>query len=132
MRMNKKKKPPVTIIENPPKSWWAGDSRVEKYMGPVTDAIKRHLKWPSDEYTDIYNRAYEAVYNAIIDLEKTLRKDVLQEARMATCEYCRDVDSWRYKNVPRKHAGFWIHAPHDAKSVVETCQAGAILDLEKK
>lgn len=57
------KKP--TIIKNPPKSWWPGDSRVEEFMLPVADAIKRHVKWPSPEFTDIYNRAYEAVYNAI-------------------------------------------------------------------
>jgi hypothetical protein len=63
-----KKKP--TIILDPPKSWWAGDKRVEKYMPPIAEAIKRHLKWPSDEFTDIYNRAYEAVYQAIKENEK--------------------------------------------------------------
>jgi hypothetical protein len=51
------------------KMWWAGDDRVEKYMPPVAEAIQRHLDWPSDEYTDIYNRCYEAVYNAIKDLD---------------------------------------------------------------
>jgi len=25
-----------TLIKNPPKSWWAGDYRIEKYMPPVT------------------------------------------------------------------------------------------------
>jgi len=43
-------------------------------MSPVGEAIKRHLKWPSDEFTDIYNRAYEAVYNAIKKYEKKERK----------------------------------------------------------
>ena len=62
-----KRKP--TIITNPPKSWWAGDNRVEKYMPSVAAAIKRHIEWPSKEFTDIYNRAYEAVYQAIKDLE---------------------------------------------------------------
>lgn len=38
---------------------------VEQYMKPVSDAIKRHLQWPSDEFTEIYNRAFEAVANAI-------------------------------------------------------------------
>jgi hypothetical protein len=56
-----------TIINNPPKSWWSGDDRVEKFMPPVRDAIMRHLPWPSAEYTDIYNRAYEAVYKAIME-----------------------------------------------------------------
>lgn len=55
----------TTKINNPPKSWWAGDPRVEKFMPPVAMAIKRHIKWPSAEFTDIYNRAYEAVYSAI-------------------------------------------------------------------
>ena len=61
------KKP--TVITNPPKTWWAGDERVEKYMPPVIKAIKRHIKWPSAEFTDIYNRAYEAVYQAIKEYE---------------------------------------------------------------
>lgn len=59
------KKPPIVKINNPPKSWWAGDPRVEKYMPPVAEAIKRHVKHPSPEFTDIYNRAYEAVYQSI-------------------------------------------------------------------
>lgn len=57
----------VVIISNPPKSWHPGDERVEEFMRPVAEAIRRYHKWPSDEYTDIYNRAYEAV-------EKALRK----------------------------------------------------------
>lgn len=57
-------------ITNPPKSWWAGDSRVEPFMGPVSEAIRRHIHWPSPEYTDIYNRAYEAVYKAILEYDK--------------------------------------------------------------
>ncbi len=61
----KKRKP--TIIKNPPKTWWSGDKRVEKYMKPVSDAIKKHIKWPSKEFTEIYNRSYEAVYQAIKD-----------------------------------------------------------------
>lgn len=40
---------------------------VEKYMGPVRDALVKYIKWPSAEYTEIYNRAWEAVYNAIKD-----------------------------------------------------------------
>lgn len=47
------------------KSWWSGDERVEKFMPPIAAAIKRHIEWPSDAYTDIYNRAYEAVYAAL-------------------------------------------------------------------
>jgi len=64
MEMNKKN--PINITD-PLKSWWAGDPRVEKFMPPIADAIMRHLPWPSEEYVDIYNRAYEAVYNAIVE-----------------------------------------------------------------
>ena len=53
------------IITNPPKMWNPGDPRVEQFMSPVAEAIKRHIDWPSDEFTDIYNRAYEAVWAAI-------------------------------------------------------------------
>ena len=59
--MSKKK----TIIVNPFKMWWSGDKRVEPFMNEITDTIKKYHKWPSSEFTDIYNRAYEAVYNAI-------------------------------------------------------------------
>ena len=38
---------------------------VDQYMKPVADAIKKHLHWPSDEFTEIYNRAWEAVAKAI-------------------------------------------------------------------
>jgi len=58
-----------TVIKDPPKSWWQGDSRVEKFMPPVAEAIRRHHVWPSPEFTDIYNKAYEAVYNAIKENE---------------------------------------------------------------
>jgi len=51
------------------KSWWPGDSRVEKYMLPVKEAIKRHIQEQS-AFTDIYNRCYEAIYKAICDKEK--------------------------------------------------------------
>ena len=51
------------------KSWWCGDERVEKYMPKVLEAIKRHVLYPSAEATDIYNRAYEAIYTAIKDME---------------------------------------------------------------
>jgi hypothetical protein len=42
---------------------------VDEFMHPVREAIKRHIEWPSDAYTDIYNRAWEAVYNAIKQVE---------------------------------------------------------------
>lgn len=43
-----------------------GDSRVEQYMHPISEAISRHLRG-ADASTDIYNRAYEAVHQAIKD-----------------------------------------------------------------
>lgn len=54
-------------IESLPKSWWEGDPRVGKYMGEVSKAIDRHVS--GDARVDIYNRAYEAVYKAILDHE---------------------------------------------------------------
>ena len=47
------------------KPWWPGDKRVEEFMPPVLESIKRYHKYPSKEGVDIYNRAYEAVYAAI-------------------------------------------------------------------
>ena len=66
--MTDKRKP--IIISSPAKRWWKGDDRVEEFMPPIREAIGRHLKWPSDEFTDIYNRAYEAVYYAILKYTK--------------------------------------------------------------
>lgn len=57
------KKPHIEITE-PAKSWWSGDRRVEPFMPPVNAALDRSgLKGKAR--TDVYNRAYEAVYNAI-------------------------------------------------------------------
>lgn len=53
------------VIKNPPKTWWPGNPEVEPYMDKIDEAIKRHLPWPSQEYTDIYNRAYEAIDKAL-------------------------------------------------------------------
>ncbi len=52
--------------------WWPGEHRVEKYMPRVSQAIARHLPSGSREATDIYNRAYEAVYEAIKELKRKL------------------------------------------------------------
>jgi hypothetical protein len=55
-------------IKNPPKQWWSGDIRVEPLMKPVREALYRNgVK--GDAFTDIYNRAYEAVYRGIINYE---------------------------------------------------------------
>lgn len=45
---------------------------VDKYMPRVQVAIERHIKWPSPEFTDIYNRAYEAVAEAMADADQLL------------------------------------------------------------
>lgn len=60
------------------KSWWPGDNRVEKYMSKVRVAIERHVK-DSDAITDIYNRAYEAVFAAIKDHDKSHVANLLKE-----------------------------------------------------
>lgn len=55
------------------KTWWEGDKRVEPFMKPVREALDRQgLTGPSR--TDIYNRAYEAVYNAIVIYDKGGKK----------------------------------------------------------
>jgi hypothetical protein len=54
----------TTIIKDPPKMWWSGDKRVEEFMPKVAEALDRHME-RGKERTDIYNRAYEAVYTAI-------------------------------------------------------------------
>ena len=54
------------VIKNPARSWWSGDSRVEPYMKNVNESLNRSGLVGS-ERTDVYNRAYEAVYNAIKD-----------------------------------------------------------------
>jgi hypothetical protein len=53
-----------TQIINPPRMWWPGDPRVEPFMPKVAEAISRHLP-KGDAWSDIYNRAYEAVYAAL-------------------------------------------------------------------
>jgi hypothetical protein len=54
-------------IKNPCMAWWAGDPRVEPYMPKVKAAIERHVEPRSQASTDIYNRCYEAIYQAIKD-----------------------------------------------------------------
>jgi len=69
---------PVIEIENPCKSWWAGDKRVEPYMKKVSDALDRHLD-RGQSRTDIYNRSYEAVYEAIKDNHRQPDKKLVEE-----------------------------------------------------
>jgi len=51
------------------KSWWAGDSRVEKYMKEVRKALDS-VDMDTADRTSLYNRSYEAVYRAIVDYDK--------------------------------------------------------------
>jgi hypothetical protein len=53
------------------KTWWAGDPRVEAYMKPVREALERRGV-VGESSTDIYNRAYEAVYKAIKDRDEAV------------------------------------------------------------
>lgn len=60
---------PEIKITNPCKAWWPGDKRVERYIIGVIDVLKKHnVSQPAR--TEIYNRAYEAVYSAIKDMDK--------------------------------------------------------------
>lgn len=46
------------------RSWWEGDARVEPFMVPINRALDRS-GLTGQQRTDVYNRAYEAVYYAI-------------------------------------------------------------------
>lgn len=49
-----------------------GNSKVEKYMPMVAKAIQRNVQ-SEPSRTDIYNRAYEAVWQAIDDQEEEIQ-----------------------------------------------------------
>lgn len=51
------------------KLWTKADKRVEKFMPPIDAALDR-ASLTGEHRTDIYNRAYEAVQNAIKSMEK--------------------------------------------------------------
>ena len=55
------------------KMWWNGDSRVEPYMIEIKKELdKQGIKGQAN--TQIYNRAYEAVYKAITDFDDVKTK----------------------------------------------------------
>jgi hypothetical protein len=39
-----------------------GNKIIDDLMAPVADAIMRHVDYPSKAFTDIYNRAYAAIF----------------------------------------------------------------------
>ncbi len=55
-----------------------GDQRIDKLMFPVAQAIKRNLK--GDGFTDIYNRAYEAVMEVMDALDTSAKVTAQQIA----------------------------------------------------
>lgn len=46
------------------KTWQCGAEDIEPFMPPIAQALSRHIK-EGDAWSDIYNRAYEAVCNAL-------------------------------------------------------------------
>jgi len=57
---------PKNVFESKPnKPWWSGDPRVEPFMPIVHETIKKYVT-DSDHVAEIYNRAYEAVYKAVV------------------------------------------------------------------
>ena len=76
--MDNDKKTLLEKIANLDKSWWAGDPRIEPYMIKVSEALTRRGV-EGDARTDIYNRAYEAIYYAIKDYGKELAKEKEKE-----------------------------------------------------
>lgn len=61
-----KTRPVIKVRDDSPRPWWPGDPRVEPYMPKVKQALDRQ-GITGQAATDIYNRAYEAVYKAIKD-----------------------------------------------------------------
>jgi hypothetical protein len=61
------------------KSWWSGDNRVEEFMSNVSATLDKY-NLERDTHTDIYNRAYEAVYDAIRKYDKSGIANVLAKA----------------------------------------------------
>jgi len=75
---------------------------VDNYMGKVSEAIKKHLPWPSDEFTEIYNRAWEAVAKAIKDASQPTREVLnMKDALEFIAHYALARDS----NVYCEHIG---------------------------
>jgi hypothetical protein len=44
------------------------NKETERLMVPVDAAISRHVKWLSDAWTDIHNRASSAIETAVVEL----------------------------------------------------------------
>jgi hypothetical protein len=76
------------IIDNPPKMWWSGDKRVEPYMPKINEALERN-GLTGDAKTDCYNRAYEAVYKAIIDA--TAERDRMKSDRDELIDMLKNI-----------------------------------------
>lgn len=88
------------IIDNPPKMWWSGDKRVEPYMPKINEALERN-GLTGDAKTDCYNRAYEAVYKAIIDAtaerdrykaEMKYLAELLEDSNVTICKLCKRLN----------------------------------------
>lgn len=62
-----------TEIKNPIKSWWTEAKKVEKFIQPIREILMKYHKWPSDEFTIIYNVVYKVIHKMIIDFEKKLQ-----------------------------------------------------------
>ena len=55
-----------TIVKvKPPKSWWVGDERVDALMVPISEVLSKYVE-KGESWTEIYNRAYEVVYNVVV------------------------------------------------------------------
>lgn len=78
-----------------------GNRRVEELMMPVNEAIKRHVKYPSDGFTDIYNQAYVAVMKA---LEETERSPTISGCQCSTCLGMMDFRQHLFARLAREGA----------------------------
>lgn len=86
------------------------DERVEKYMPPIMAAIKRHIK-DHDAFTDIYNRAYEAIMISMDENDTALRSE--NERLKEALEWYADPEN--YKAYYQHNAGVMIEKGERAR-----------------
>jgi lipid II:glycine glycyltransferase (peptidoglycan interpeptide bridge formation enzyme) len=92
------------------------DDRVEKYMPPIDAAILRHLNYGA-EFTDIYNRAYEAISLAIDEQEAKLKRQLAaanEDAERLAVELKEQASGW--EDGEHYSEALYLHEKRSGKS----------------
>lgn len=118
------------------KEWLEIGERINhKYPGLTDDLNSRLRDIHAANQDGEYSMEYELMQEVISDLLqfiKTLRKETLREARLATCQFCRG-ESEPYITEPQMARGeWWHHLKKRISRLPRKCYASAILDLENK